>query len=130
MRRKNILIFSTIIIIILSFIGGYFIMQNYKKQEAADQFLKEEAPRIEKYLKYNYNNIENVTFTKVDYTGMGTPYIEGYVNGDKDLYFTTSIYNNHFEKNVGMPIEMYEWAKYPVDKTVTEIQQEENSKKQ
>lgn len=105
-------------------------MQNYKKQEAADQFLKEEAPRIEKYLKYNYNNIENVTFTKVDYTGMDTPYIEGYVNGDKDLYFTTSIYNDHFEKNVGMPIEMYEWAKYPVDKTVTEIQQEENSKKQ
>ncbi|MBC1387915.1 DUF1433 domain-containing protein [Listeria innocua] len=129
MKKQPIFVVSILIIILSCFIG-YVLWKKHEIHLANETFLKEEAPRIEKYLKYNYNNIENVTFTKVDYTGMGTPYIEGYVNGDKDLYFTTSIYNDHFEKNVGMPIEMYEWAKYPVDKTVTEIQQEENSKKQ
>ncbi|ARM71654.1 putative secreted protein [Listeria monocytogenes] len=104
-------------------------MQNHEKQEAEQQFLSEESPRIEKYLKYNYKNIENVTFTNVDVTGMGTPYIEGYVNGDKDLYITASIYGKHFEKNVGMPIKMYEWAKFSTDKSVSEIEKEETGNK-
>ncbi|MBF2460861.1 DUF1433 domain-containing protein [Listeria welshimeri] len=128
MKKKIILIFLTIIIILVC-IGGYLIMQNHEKQEAKQQFLSEESPRIEKYLKYNYKNIDNVTFTNVSVTGMGTPYIEGYVNGDKDLYITASIYGKHFEENVGMPIEMYEWAKYHTDKSVSEIEKEETSHK-
>ncbi|MDT0050174.1 DUF1433 domain-containing protein [Listeria cossartiae subsp. cayugensis] len=129
MKKQPIIIVS-ILIIILSCFTSYVFWKKHEIHIANETLLKEESPRIEKYLKYNYNNIENVTFTKADFTGMGTPYIEGYINGDKDLYFTTSIYNNHFEKNVGMPLEIYEWAKYPVDKTVTEIQQQENSKNQ
>ncbi|MBC1933266.1 DUF1433 domain-containing protein [Listeria seeligeri] len=129
MKKSTILISLTIFIIMLICIGGYFIMQNHEKQEAKQQFLSEESPRIEKYLKYNYKNIENITFTNADITGMGTPYIEGYVNGDKDLYITASIYGKHFEKNVGMPIEMYDWAKFPTDKSVSEIEKEENANK-
>ncbi|WP_246369379.1 DUF1433 domain-containing protein [Listeria rustica] len=90
------------------------------KQEA--QMLVEKN-RIETYLKYNYKDISNVEITKTGVTPMGIPYIDGYVNGDKNLNFSADIYDGHFEESIDMSAELGALAKYDVDKSVSEIKE-------
>ncbi|MBC1544324.1 DUF1433 domain-containing protein [Listeria sp. FSL L7-1447] len=124
MKKRNIVIFS--IIIILSCIGGYIILKKHQENVEREAFLKEESPRIEQFLKYNYSNINKVTFTHVKVSPMGIPYIEGYINDDKELAFSASIFEDHFERSISIPKQVGEWSKYEVDKSVTEIQQEKD----
>ncbi|MBC1547203.1 DUF1433 domain-containing protein [Listeria sp. FSL L7-1435] len=126
MKKRNIVIFSIIIIIILSCIGGYIILKKHQENVEREAFLKEESPRIEQFLKYNYSNINKVTFTHLKVSPMGIPYIEGYINDDKELAFSASIFEDHFERSISIPKQVGEWSKYEVDKSVTEIQQEKN----
>lgn len=64
------------------------------------KLLQTEKPRIEKYLKYNYENIESVSFTEVKTNPTGVQHIIGYVNNDKETYFNAGIYNNNFEGDI------------------------------
>lgn len=88
---KKTFIITMILLIIIT--GGWLIMNENKKKD----LLTSESPRIEKYLKYNYENIKSVTFTKVVVTPMGVPHIQGYVNNNEDMSFNAGIYEKHFE---------------------------------
>ncbi|MDT0017282.1 DUF1433 domain-containing protein [Listeria swaminathanii] len=122
---KKSTIFILFLILILVFSGGLFSKKHQENVER-EAFLKEESPRIEQFLKYNYININKVTFTHVKVSPMGIPYIEGYINDDKELAFSASIFEDHFERSISIPKQVGEWSKYEVDKSVTEIQQEKN----
>ncbi|ELU8150298.1 DUF1433 domain-containing protein [Listeria monocytogenes] len=127
MKKYTILIlFLTLIIVI----GGVLFWKKHQENVERGAFLKEESPRIEQFLKYNYRNINKVTFTHVKVSPMAIPYIEGYVNDDESLFFCATIYDEHFENSVSVPEDVRIWRKNEVNKTVSEIQQEENSKKQ
>ncbi|MGX7418261.1 DUF1433 domain-containing protein [Carnobacterium gallinarum] len=71
-------------------------MKEIKKNE----MMSTESPRIEKYLKYNYEGIETITFEKVIVSPMGIPSINGYVNDDKEKTFSADIYDQHFEGDI------------------------------
>lgn len=88
---KKIVIFILITIFIIT--GGWLIMKAIQEKE----FIKVEGPRIEKFLKYNYEGIETVTFIDTKVSPMGVPYVEGYVNDNKDMSFSADIYKEHFE---------------------------------
>lgn len=118
MKKYVIIILITTIIIT----GGWFILKEIQKKN----FLKEEAPRIEKYLKYNYENIKSVTFTEVKVYPTGVPHIIGYVNDDKSTYFNAGIYNSHFEQSLSTKnISETDAAFNNGAKSVSEIENEE-----
>lgn len=99
-----------------------------KQEEAIQHIIKEEKPRIEKYLKYNYKNVKEVKITKVDQTPMGTIYLDGYINQNKELDFSADIYESHVNKSIDVSEKLAKLAKYEKDKSVTEIENEENGK--
>lgn len=123
MNKCTIFILFLILIIVFS---GFLFWNKHQENVEREAFLKEESPRIEQFLKYNYSNINKVTFTHVKVSPMGIPYIEGYINDDKELAFSASIFEDHFERSISIPKQVGEWSKYEVDKSVTEIQQEKN----
>ncbi|EAC5234505.1 DUF1433 domain-containing protein [Listeria monocytogenes] len=101
-------------------------MKKHQESIEKEAFLKEEAPRIEQFLKYNYNNINKLSFTHVKVSPMGIPYIEGFINNDENLFFSATIYDEHFENSISIPEDVSNWRKNEINKTVSEIQQEEN----
>lgn len=123
MNKCTIFILFLILIIVFS---GFLFWNKHQENVEREAFLKEESPRIEQFLKYNYSNINKVTFTHVKVSPMGIPYIEGYINDDKELAFSASIFEDHFERSISIPKQVGEWSKYEFDKSVTEIQQEKN----
>lgn len=123
MKKRTIFILFLILILVFS---GVLFWNKHQENVEREAFLKEEFPRIEQFLKYNYSNINKVTFTHVKVSPMGIPYIEGYINNDKELAFSASIFEDHFERSISIPKQVGEWSKYEVDKSVTEIQQEKN----
>ncbi|PER24689.1 hypothetical protein CN485_21915 [Bacillus cereus] len=56
-----------------------------KQIEAQKKYMAEQKIRIEKYLKYNYNNVHSVILTDMYKDPMGVIHIEGYINEDKNL---------------------------------------------
>jgi len=118
--------FTIIIILLFIITGGWLILKAVQETK----FLNEEKPRIEKYLKYNYENIETVTFTEVKIHPTGVPHIIGYVNGDESTYFDAGIYNKHFEgdistSNISMTDDNFDNGA----KNVSDIEKEEAEKK-
>ncbi|WP_088839405.1 DUF1433 domain-containing protein, partial [Listeria sp. ILCC792] len=49
------------------------------------ELMQEQKPRIEKYLSYNYNNINTITLTNVYTNPTGVIHIKGYINNNKKL---------------------------------------------
>ncbi|WP_221769201.1 DUF1433 domain-containing protein [Listeria marthii] len=123
MKKRTIFILFLILILVFS---GVLFWNKHQENVEREAFLKEESPRIEQFLKYNYSKINKVTFTHVKVSPMGIPYIEGYINDDKELAFSASIFEDHFERSISIPKQVGEWSKYEVDKSVTEIQQEKD----
>ncbi|MBC1378131.1 DUF1433 domain-containing protein [Listeria innocua] len=109
--------------------SGALFWKKHQENVEREAFLKEESPRIEQFLKYNYRNINKLTFTHVKVSPMGIPYIEGFINNDENLFFSATIYDEHFENSISIPEDVSNWRKNEINKTVSEIQQEENSKK-
>ncbi|PEX96100.1 hypothetical protein COE16_30305 [Bacillus cereus] len=62
-----------------------------KQIEAQKKYMAEQKIRIEKYLKYNYNNVHSVTLTDIHKNPTGVVHINGYINGDKDLEIDASV---------------------------------------
>ncbi|WP_221642120.1 DUF1433 domain-containing protein [Listeria innocua] len=126
MKKRAFLILFFILIIVFS---GALFWKKHQENVEREAFLKEESPRIEQFLKYNYRNINKLTFTHVKVSPMGIPYIEGFINNDENLFFSATIYDEHFENSISIPEDVSNWRKNEINKTVSEIQQEENSKK-
>jgi len=125
MKKTFIMITSVFLIIT----GGWLILKAIQETN----FLQTEKPRIEKYLKYNYENIETVTFEKVTKSSMGVPHIEGYVNNNKDMSFDAGVYDKHFEAALDstgdVPLTRTDYAIKFGDKSVSEIEKEEVEQK-
>ncbi len=128
MKKKKIFIF---VIIIALGIGGVNWMSNKK---AENEYIETQKPRIEKYLKYNYNGIETITYSEEHFkTPMGSLDIDGYVNNDKDLYFSATTYPpQDFEAGASPSKDLdkmrKEEYKYQT-KLVSEIEAEEKTQK-
>lgn len=60
MNKKLVIVLSIICIIA----GGYFTMEYLKKKEQEEKFWKAQEARIEKYIRYNIEDVKSITFTK------------------------------------------------------------------
>lgn len=119
MKKKMVIILSIICIIT----GGYITMEYLKPKE--DQFWKTQEARIEKYIRYNIKDVKSITFEENGVSPMGVPYIEGYINQDKELWFIGHISNTKdFENKFGRSGQLDELIKTP-EKSVSEIEKEE-----
>ncbi|EIA7375310.1 DUF1433 domain-containing protein [Listeria monocytogenes] len=133
MNKKNIIIFSAITIIILSLLGGYFIVKNQEK-EYKSKIFTQQKPRIKAFFDYNYNGLNEITLTSLQENPTGVVHIKGYLNGDEDLWIDAGLFDSAGVEIVNSAKEVDEqFLKNENEeniKTVSEIQQEENSKKQ
>ncbi|AXK17060.1 MULTISPECIES: DUF1433 domain-containing protein [Bacillus] len=125
--KKKLIIFISIICIIA---GGYFTMEYLKQKEIEEKFWKIQETRVEKYIHYNIKDVKSIMFTKHEVNPMGIPTIEGYINGDQELWFVASISTTeNFEDHFGRSGELGKLIKDP-EKSVSEIEKEEKEKKQ
>ncbi|MGY3779200.1 DUF1433 domain-containing protein [Isobaculum melis] len=120
--KKNRII---IVVILLILISGYFLKKEWDKKK----LIETEGPRIEKYLKYNFKDIETVQFTKVIINPTGVPHIKGYFNNEENT-FDAGIYSEHFEG--ALDFTGFITPKHQFDdeteKNVSEIEEEEAQK--
>lgn len=83
-----------IILVVIICIGGYFIMDHFKKKYLIDEAQK----KAEEYVVENYQDIESVQVSTDNYKfkPMGTIGIGGRINNKDELYFyaTFLIKNN------------------------------------
>ncbi|MGX7419180.1 DUF1433 domain-containing protein [Carnobacterium gallinarum] len=97
------------------------------------ELMETEKPRIEKYLKYNYQNIKTVTLTEVIVNPTGVPHIQGYVNDNKEMSFDAGIYDEHFEGALNVtgdgPLHRTRYAVENGIKNVSDIEEEVQQKK-
>ncbi|EUJ29720.1 hypothetical protein MFLO_11025 [Listeria floridensis FSL S10-1187] len=98
-----------------------------------NQLMREQKPRIEKFLNYNFNHIKNVTLTDTRTNPTGVVHIEGYINDNKNLWIDASLDSQNGVEVVNVTDyidEHYkkEEFKYKL-KNVTEIEAEEKAKK-
>lgn len=122
MKKKLAIIVSIICIIT----GGYLTMEYAKKKEKEEQFWKKQEVRIEKYIRYNVNDVKSITFTKREITPMGVPHIKGYINKNEKLWFVASVSTTkNFEDKFGCSGELYDNYMKKPEKSVSEIEKEE-----
>ncbi|MBC1228593.1 DUF1433 domain-containing protein [Listeria booriae] len=131
--KKWILYTSIILLLLIIITGGWLFVNHQQKEKAIDTIAKEEQPRIEKYIRYNYNDIESVHFTDITINPTGIPHVEGYVNNDKDAWFDAGIYDKHFEVALSQSGKLLMMLKPEFEaegaaKSVSEIEAEEKNK--
>jgi len=121
--KKNKLIIICIVIVIL--IGGFIINNKIKEKD----FLTEQGPRIEKYLKYNYKGITQVSFINIVTHPTGVSHVKGYVNGDKEMNFDAAVSSDGFNAGLNFfnKTPEYKFDNYET-KTVEEIEKIEETK--
>jgi hypothetical protein len=126
MKKVMILVVSAIVLIA----GGYFTMEYLKQKEIEEKFWKVQEVRVEKYIRYNIQDVKSIPFTEHKVNPMGIPYIKGYINDDKELWFNASISTTeNFEDKFSRSGELGKLIKDP-EKSVSEIEKEEKEKKQ
>ncbi|MGH1287017.1 DUF1433 domain-containing protein [Bacillus toyonensis] len=126
MKKVMILVVSAVILIA----GGYFTMEYLNKKEQEEKFWKIQESRIEKYIHYNIENVESITFSNHSVSPMGVPQLKGYINNNKELWFIGHISNTkNFEDHFGRSGELGKLIKNP-EKSVSEIEKEEKVKNQ
>ncbi|MBM5607811.1 DUF1433 domain-containing protein [Listeria ivanovii] len=95
--------------------------------------MAEQKPRIEKYLNYNYNNIESVTLTETYTNPTGVTHIKGYINNNKKLKIDAPLDGINGVEVVDTTTYIYEnymKQKYKFKSTnVSDIEAEEKAKK-
>ncbi|WP_228471893.1 DUF1433 domain-containing protein [Listeria welshimeri] len=132
MKKKNIIIFSAIITIILFLAGGYFILKNQEEKDMK-KILVEQKPRIETFFNYNYKGINNITLTSTKKNPTGVIHIKGYLNDNKDFWIDAALYDEAGIEVVNSAKEVDETFLKPEYeeniKTVSEIEKEETSHK-
>jgi len=128
MLSKKKISLSILIIGILILLGG---CKNMEKAEQ-ETYMLEQKPRIEKFLTYNYNNINSVTLTGTKKNPMGGFSIKGYINDDTSLAITVPVssIDTDIEYVDGLNGEFIDNNyKFPGQdtKTISEIEKIENS---
>jgi len=90
MKRKLLIIFSIIVLII----GGYFILNEFKKK----RLVNEAQEKAEEYVLSNFKDVDSVQIVadNHDFSPMGTLGVGGRINEEDKLYFyaTFLIENN------------------------------------
>ncbi|MGH1049374.1 MULTISPECIES: DUF1433 domain-containing protein [Bacillus] len=123
---KKIMISIVTVMVIIA--GGYFTMEYLKQKEEEEKFWKVQEARVEKYIRYNIQDVKSITFTEKSVSPMGVPSIEGYINDDKELWFDASISTTeNFEDKFSRSGELGKLIKNP-EKSVSEIEKEEKHK--
>lgn len=118
MKKMYKLIVTVTILILGVSIINYL---NYK------DYMTKQEERIETFFKYNYNNIDSLTFTETKKNPTGSLNFYGYFNNDKENDFIGKIMpsQKEFERNNAMSSSFAkENAKFENGKTytVTEIE--------
>ncbi|PGC62025.1 DUF1433 domain-containing protein, partial [Bacillus toyonensis] len=72
MKKVMILVVSVVVLIA----GGYFTMEYLKQKEEEEKFWKVQEVRVEKYIRYNIQDVKSITFTEHKVNPMGIPYIK------------------------------------------------------
>ncbi|EJR81988.1 DUF1433 domain-containing protein [Bacillus cereus] len=126
MKKVVILIVSALVLIA----GGFFSLEYLKDKEIEEKFWKVQEARVEKYIRYNIQDVKSITFIEHKISPMGIPSIEGYINDDKDLWFDASISTTeNFEDKFSRSGELGKLIKDP-EKSVSEIEKEEKKTKE
>ncbi|MES5942513.1 MULTISPECIES: DUF1433 domain-containing protein [unclassified Bacillus cereus group] len=126
MKKVMILVVSAVMLMA----GGYFTMEYLKQKEEEEKFWKVQEVRVEKYIRYNIQDVKSITFTENKISPMGVPRIKGYINNNKELDFIASISTTeNFEDKFTRSGKLGKLIKNP-EKSVSEIQKEEKKKKQ
>ncbi|WP_367888130.1 DUF1433 domain-containing protein [Bacillus wiedmannii] len=126
MKKKLAIILSIICIIA----GGYFTMEYLKQKEEEEKFWKVQEARVEKYIRYNIQDVKSITFTEKSVSPMGVPRLKGYINNNKELDFIARISTTeNFEGQFTRSGKLGKLIKDP-EKSVSEIEKEEKEKHQ
>ncbi|HDR6297859.1 TPA: DUF1433 domain-containing protein [Bacillus cereus] len=125
MKKKTVIILSIICIIA----GGYFTMEYLKQKEEEEKFWKVQEARVEKYIRYNIQDVKSITFTEKSVSPMGVPRLKGYINNNKELDFIARISTTeNFEGQFTRSGKLGKLIKDP-EKSVSEIEKEEKEEK-
>ncbi|EAC6409782.1 DUF1433 domain-containing protein [Listeria monocytogenes] len=131
--KKHSIILISILILVLCLFCGFFFWKKYEIQNT-NKILTQQKPRIKVFFDYNYNGINEITLTSLQENPTGVVHIKGYLNGDEDLWIDAGLFDSAGVEIVNSAKEVDEqFLKNENEeniKTVSEIQQEENSKKQ
>ncbi|WP_142393663.1 DUF1433 domain-containing protein, partial [Bacillus thuringiensis] len=73
MKKVVILIVSALVLIA----GGFFSLEYLKDKEIEEKFWKVQEARVEKYIRYNIQDVKSITFIEHKISPMGIPSIEG-----------------------------------------------------
>ncbi|MDM5187437.1 DUF1433 domain-containing protein [Bacillus sp. DX4.1] len=120
---KKVMIWFVSAVVLIA--GGDFTMEYLKQKEKEEKFWKDQEARVEKYIRYNIQDVKSIIFTKKDVSPMGVPSVEGYINNDKELWFDASISTTeNFEDKLSRSGELGKLIKDP-EKSVSEIEKEE-----
>ncbi len=100
--EKEILILTSIMLIILISVAGIHLKMKYDEKEKQKAiYYKEQQERITLYLKHNTkepNTIKSVHFTNLETSPMGSAVIEGYINENKkDDFVAYASPENNFQ---------------------------------
>lgn len=129
--RKEHKIF--IVVLLLAIITGGYFMHQAKIKDQEHAFWGKQKPRIEKFYKYNYKDVHSVDFGKTYILPTKTHVIEGYINGDKSLSFSSSVDpGTDFEAQGTGSAALEEHIKEEYQfqsKTVSQIEKEEKEKR-
>ncbi|PGW11793.1 hypothetical protein COD90_22350 [Bacillus cereus] len=126
MKKKLAIILSIICIIA----GGYFTMEYLKQKEKEEKFWKAQEARVEKYIRYNIQDVKSITFKEHSVSPMGVPRLKGYINNNEELDFIAYISTTeNFEDDFTRSGELGKLIKNP-KKSVSEIEKEEKEKQQ
>ena len=108
MKKVMILVVSAVVIIA----GGYFTMEYLNQKKKEEKFWKAQEARVEKYIHYNIQDVQSITFTKYEVSPMGIPKLKGYINKDEQLSFIAHISTTeNFEDDFGCSGELDEMIK-------------------
>lgn len=103
-------------------------MEYLKHKEEEEKFWKAQEARVEKYIRYNIQDVKSITFIEHKISPMGIPSIEGYINDDKNLWFDASISTTeNFEDKFSRSGELGKLIKDP-ENSVSEIEKKEKKK--
>ncbi|MBC1969772.1 DUF1433 domain-containing protein [Listeria marthii] len=131
--KKQPIILISILIIVLCSLCGFLFWKKYEKQNT-NRIFTQQKPRIEAFFDYNYNGVNEITLTSLQENPTGVVHIKGYINGDEDLWIDAGLFDSVGVEIVNSAKEVDEkFLKTENEeniKTVSEIQQQENSKKQ
>ncbi|OFR25925.1 DUF1433 domain-containing protein [Staphylococcus sp. HMSC065D05] len=86
MFKKNIMLITSIIIVSL-IIGGFYMLHENKR----NYYLDIQKKRIDLFFNENVNHYKHFTIVKTEKNPMGDYLIKGYVNNNKELYFTATM---------------------------------------